>query len=105
MDKAEKMISTALSADPNNSTFLDTYAWVLFKSKNYSLAKFYMRSAIENVKNPSGVLYEHYGDILFMNGEKEEAVKMWQKALEFRDEECGDLKYKIENGLSVDHEK
>ena len=105
LDKAEKMISTALSADPNNSTFLDTYAWVLFKSKNYSLAKFYMRSAIENVKNPSGVLYEHYGDILFMNGEKEEAVKMWQKALEFRDEECGDLKYKIENGLSVDHEK
>ena len=57
------------------------------------------------MKNPSGVLYEHYGDILFMNGEKEEAVKMWQKALEFRDEECGDLKYKIENGLSVDHEK
>ena len=105
LDKAEKMISTALSADPNNSTFLDTYAWVLFKSKNYSLAKFYMRSAIENEKNPSGVLYEHYGDILFMNGEKEEAVKMWQKALEFRDEECGDLKYKIENGLSVDHEK
>ena len=105
LDKAEKMISTALSADPNNSTFLDTYAWVLFKSKNYSLAKFYMRSAIENEKNPSGVLYEHYGDILFMNGEKEEAVKMWQKALEFRDEECGDLKYKIENGLPVDHEK
>ena len=30
---------------------------------------------------------------------------MWQKALEFRDEECGDLKYKIENGLPVDHEK
>ena len=105
LDKAEKMILTALSADPNNSTFLDTYAWVLFKSKNYSLAKFYMRSAIENEKSPSGVLYEHYGDILFMNGEKEEAVKMWRKALELGDEECGDLKNKIENGLSVDHEK
>lgn len=105
LDKAEKMISTALSADPNNSTFLDTYAWILFKNGNYSLAKFYIRSAIENEKNPSGVLYEHYGDILFMNGEKEEAVKMWQKALELGDEECGDLKYKIENGLPVDHEK
>ena len=105
LDKAEKMISIAISADPNNSTFLDTYAWVLFKRKNYSLAKFYIRSAIENDKNPSGVLYEHYGDILYMNGEKEEAVKMWQKALELGDEDCGDLKNKIENGLSVDHEK
>ena len=95
LDKAEKMISIAISADPNNSTFLDTYAWVLFKRKNYSLAKFYIRSAIENDKNPSGVLYEHYGDILYMNGEKEEAVKMWQKALELGDEDCGDLKNKI----------
>jgi len=105
LDKAEKMISIAISADPSNSTFLDTYAWVLFKRKNYSLAKFYIRSAIENDKNPSGVLYEHYGDILYMNGEREEAVKMWRKALELEDEDCGDLKNKIENGLSVDDEK
>ena len=71
LNQAEKMISTALSADPNNATFLDTYAWVLFKLKNYSLARFYMRSAIENTEKPSGVLYEHYGDILYMNGDKE----------------------------------
>ena len=30
---------------------------------------------------------------------------MWRKALELGDEECGDLNNKIENGLSVDHEK
>ena len=33
LDKAEKMISTALSADPNNSTLLDTYAWPCLKVK------------------------------------------------------------------------
>lgn len=105
LDVAEKMISHALSADPNNGTFLDTYAWVLFKRKDYSLARFYMRSAIENTKEPSGVLYEHYGDILYMNGDKEEAVKMWEKALELGDDVSSDLKLKIENGLSVEHEE
>lgn len=105
LDKAEKMITAALGVDPNNSTFLDTYAWVLFKSGNYSLARFYIRSAIENEKNPSSVLYEHCGDILFMNEEKEEAVKMWRKAFELENGESDNLKYKIENGLRVDHEK
>ena len=105
LNQAEKMISTALSADPNNATFLDTYAWVLFKLKNYSLARFYMRSAMENTTEPSGVLYEHYGDILYMNGDKEEALKMWKKALELGDDISDNLKNKIVNGLSVEHEE
>lgn len=105
LDYAEKMISAALSADPNNATFLDTYAWVLFKLKNYSLARFYMRSAMENTKEPGGVLYEHYGDILYMNGDREEALKMWKKALESGDGISDDLKNKIENGLSVEYEE
>ena len=105
LNQAEKMISTALSADPNNATFLDTYAWVLFKLKNYSLARFYMRSAIENTEEPSGVLYEHYGDILYMTGDKEEALKMWKKALELGDDISDNLKNKIVNGLSVEHEE
>ena len=64
-----------------------------------------MRSAMENEKDPSGVLYEHYGDILYMNGDKEEALKMWKKALELGDDISDDLKNKIENGLSVEHEE
>ena len=105
LNQAEKMISTALSADPNNATFLDTYAWVLFKLKNYSLARFYMRSSIENTEKPSGELYEHYGDILYMNGDKEEALKLWKKALELGDDISDNLKNKIVNGLSVEHEE
>ena len=60
---------------------------------------------MENTTEPSGVLYEHYGDILYMNGDKEEALKMWKKALELGDDISDDLKNKIENGLSVEHEE
>ena len=106
LEEAEEMISKAVSIDPDNGTFLDTYAWVLFKRKNYSLAKFYIRSAIEDTESVSGVLYEHYGDILYMNGEKEEAVKMWQQAMKIGgDVEIDKLVDKIKNGLPVDDEE
>jgi tetratricopeptide (TPR) repeat protein len=98
LDEAERMSAKTLEAEPNNPTFLDTYAWVLFKREDYALARFYMRSAMEKDKDPSEVLYDHYGDILFMNGEVEEAKNMWRKALELN--AANDkLRYKIEHGL------
>jgi tetratricopeptide (TPR) repeat protein len=102
LDEAERMSSKTLAIEPNNPTFLDTYAWVLFKKGDYSLAKFYMRSAMEKDKEPSSVLYDHYGDILFMNGEKDEAVNMWMKALELSGGASDELKYKIEHGLYLE---
>ena len=41
-----------------------------------------------------------------MNGEKEEAVKMWKKALELGGEELSsELENKIEHGLLIENEK
>ena len=82
LDKAESMSAKAVNANPNNATFLDTYAWVYFKKKNYDMALFYIRSAITNVDSPNADILEHFGDILYMTGDKEEAVKQWEKALE-----------------------
>lgn len=98
LDLAEKMSSKAISLEPDNATYLDTYAWVLFMRGEYSQARYYMKLAIEKTKEPSGVLYEHYGDILYRNNDKEEALKMWKKALEFGDEVSDKLKMKIESG-------
>jgi len=79
--KAEDLSSKAVRANPDNSTYLDTYAWVLFMRKDYSLAKFYMESAIKNGGDKNGVIVEHYGDILIMLGEKDKAIEQWKKAL------------------------
>jgi len=80
--KAEELSSKAVRANPENSTYLDTYAWVLFMRKDYSLAKFYMETAMKNGGDKNGVITEHYGDILMMLGEKEKAIEEWKKALE-----------------------
>ncbi|MCL3780178.1 tetratricopeptide repeat protein [Prolixibacteraceae bacterium JC049] len=81
-NKAEKMSAKVIAANPTNSTYLDTYAWILFKKKDYRLAKFYMESALSNGGSESGVLIEHYGDILFHLDKVEEAVDNWKKAKE-----------------------
>ena len=67
---------------PENPTYLDTYAWVLFKKGEYKLARFYMESAIKNGAEENATLLEHYGDILFKLQQAEEALKYWQKAME-----------------------
>ncbi|MEI7830201.1 MAG: tetratricopeptide repeat protein [Prolixibacteraceae bacterium] len=81
LDVAEKLSSSVVQNNPNNSTYLDTYAWVLFKKKDFKLAKFYMESALSNSKEESPVLIEHYGDILFFLNDKEKAVQQWKKSL------------------------
>lgn len=81
LDVAEKLSNGVVKNNPNNATYLDTYAWVLFKKKDYQLAKFYMESALSNSKEESPVLVEHYGDILFFLNEKDKAVQQWERSL------------------------
>ncbi|MDR2927033.1 MAG: tetratricopeptide repeat protein [Cytophagaceae bacterium] len=85
LDKAEQMISKVIEFEPLNPTYLDTYAWVLFKRGRYFEAVFVAEQALENSEEISGVLYEHYADILYMNGDREKAVEYWQKAVETGD--------------------
>jgi tetratricopeptide (TPR) repeat protein len=85
LEKAELMSGRAVKANPENPTYLDTYAWVLFMRKDYTLAKFYMEIAIKNGGDKNGVIVEHYGDILFMLGQKDQAMEQWRKALAIGD--------------------
>ena len=39
-----------------------------------------MEEALKNTVNPQGELWEHYGDILWKLGRKEEALSNWKKA-------------------------
>ncbi|MFW5803838.1 MAG: tetratricopeptide repeat protein [bacterium] len=94
LDKAEKMSSRTIELDPGNATFLDTYAWVLFKKERYNEAKFIIERAIDNMEEPNGVIVEHYGDILFKNGDLEGALEQWNKALELK-EHSDNLEWKI----------
>ena len=82
LKKAESMSAKTIEKEPKNSTYLDTYAWIFYQQGNYSLAKFYIERAIDNLDNKQdpGVVLEHYGDILMKVGNPEKAFEIYQKS-------------------------
>ena len=104
LEKAEILSGQVIKANPDNSTYLDTHAWVLFKKKEYRLAKFYMETALKNGGNENDVIVEHYGDILFMLNDIEGAVSNWKKSVELGNN-SEILKKKIEEKRFIEGEE
>ena len=152
LDKAEKYVKRAIHFEPNNPTYVDTYAWVLFKQKDYPAARRQIDIAldmydqyvdsvggndtvmvdelfekvaddklvemvtgvvdgeelaleeqeVEEVVDviepvtPPAEIYDHAGDIYFMNGEPDTALKYWKEAL-LLDPENKKIKKKVDN--------
>jgi tetratricopeptide (TPR) repeat protein len=82
LEKAKQMSAYSNKLEPNNSSFLDTYAWILFQLNDFTNAKEWQEKAMKAGGDKSGTIIEHYGDILFMLGKKEEAIQNWKKAKE-----------------------
>lgn len=78
LDLAKKMSAQLVKNNPSSSTYLDTYAWVLYQMGEYDQALKYIEMAVK--EEASGTIIEHYGDILYKLGDIEKAVKQWQKA-------------------------
>lgn len=80
LDKAEAMSYRTVKAEPENATYLDTYAWVLFQQGRYSEARIYIDQAVKNDTDSSAVITEHAGDIHALCGDIEQAVELWRRA-------------------------
>ena len=83
LDKAEKMSRRSVQLNPNNASSEDTYAWILFKLKKYAEAKTWIEKALRNGTTNNSTQVEHYGDILYLLGEKDLALQQWIKAKSF----------------------
>ncbi len=82
LDRAERLSTVTVQEEPENANSLDTYAWILFKKKDYERALHYINEALKHSENPSVEVYHHAGDIYFMAGDPDKAVEYWEKALE-----------------------
>lgn len=105
LDKASEMSKKAVDSDPQNATFLDTYAWILYCKKQYTQARIYIDQTIkalpeEETESPSASnIYEHAGDIYFRCNDKAKALEYWKHALELSedDEQSKIINRKIKN--------
>ncbi len=88
--KAADLSKRSLSGEnEDNPTFLDTYAWILYKQGKYEEAVGYQKRAIEKSEgsaSESSELWDHYGDMLLATGDKKGAVEAWKKALDLTED-------------------
>ncbi|MDE7089992.1 MAG: tetratricopeptide repeat protein [Prevotella sp.] len=82
LEQAELMSYKTIKAQPTNSTYLDTYAWILFMEGRYAEARIYIDQALQNDSAVGAVVTEHAGDIYALSGDMEGAITLWRQALE-----------------------
>ncbi len=78
LDKAKEYAAKAVKLAPGTDTYLDTYAWVLYKLTDYAGARTTLEKALTTSQDATVI--EHYGDVLWQLNERERAVTEWQRA-------------------------
>lgn len=84
LDKAEEMSAKTIAAEPKNATYLDTYAWVLYRLGRYADAKIYIDQTLSfsNDSTTDATLYEHAADIYAALGDYKSALNFCQQAVD-----------------------
>ena len=63
LEQAKSWSGEVIRNNPDNATFLDTYAWILYKMKAYDEAERYILSALDKGGDNDPDVNEHAGDI------------------------------------------
>ncbi len=95
LDKARVLIERALKIEPKNGAYLDSMGWVLFKLNQPAEALDYVLKAVELIKKPEAILYDHLGDIYAALHQMDKAREAWQKSLAL--EPNGQIRQKLES--------
>ena len=94
LEIAKKMSYKCNTLEPNNGTYEDTYAWILYCLGDFVEARNWIEKSMSNNGNESSVIVEHYGDILYELNFMELAIEQWKKALKL-DSSSESLEIKI----------
>ena len=98
IEKSLKMLEKANNLKSNDPYIIDSLGWALFKLERYKDAKLQLQSAVE-LMPADPVVNDHYGDALWMNGDKLQARYYWNYVLSLEDVE-DEMKQRVENKLT-----
>lgn len=98
-EKPERTIELSkqlYSLSSKNANHLDTYAWALYVNGLYNEALEIIELSISRGGQSNYTIVEHYGDILFKNDNKAEALLQWKKA-----KELGKVSEELDNKIAT----
>ena len=97
IDQSLEMLKRANNLESNDPYIIDSLGWALFKLERYNESKNYLQSAVK-LMPADPIINDHYGDVLWKNGNKIQARYYWKYVLNLKDTEQ-DLKNNIKNKL------
>jgi predicted Zn-dependent protease len=80
LDRAETLIRTAVRAEPDNGSFLDSLGWVLYKRGKFAQARSALEEAVKASSFPDPVVLDHLGDTLWRLDRKSDAAGEWKQS-------------------------
>ena len=79
LDEARSLIEKAHGLAPDDPAILDSMGWIAFRQARLADAEGYLRRALEKFKD--GEIAAHLGEVLWVQGRKDDARAVWQKQL------------------------
>ena len=80
IQEAQKLVSKAHELKPDDPSIVDSMGWVEYRLGNYSKALKYLREAYKLFNDAE--VAAHLGEVLWVMGERKEAISVWEEALE-----------------------
>jgi tetratricopeptide (TPR) repeat protein len=81
LDEAVSLVERALTIDPGNGSYLDSLGWAYVQQKRFDKAEPLLRQAADQLPGNS-VVQDHFGDLLWAIGRRQEATAAWRRALD-----------------------
>jgi len=78
-EEATALVSRALELQPNEPAILDSMGWVLYRTGDYEQSVKYLSRAYAGFPDPE--VAAHLGEVLWVKGDKDGAVKVWRGAM------------------------
>jgi tetratricopeptide (TPR) repeat protein len=93
--RALELSEFTIKKEPKNSTYLDTYGWILFKLGRFKEAKNYIESSIRFGSYNNAEVLDHYGEVMLKLEKCKESIEAWERVIEI------DSLYSIGNKLNL----
>ena len=82
LELAEKYIKRCIAMEPNSSTYLDTYGWVLYKLGRMEEAIIMIEKAMKNGGSDNPEIVDHLCELLTVAGRTDEAYHICKYSIE-----------------------
>lgn len=101
LEEADSMISKAYAALNDEPSVIDSFGWLRYKQGRFVEAEAILATAVtsdEHLANAEQL--DHYGDVLWRNNKKEQAMRQWDAALRIASNELSMMRANINRNVT-----